>query len=194
MDVFKINVKFFAEADSFGPEEFVPVLHSWIQGQKVPDHLLVDVANYAHVFNGPGTVLVAHEANFYVDRFGGRLGLTYSRKQPAPGGFRDRLRQAIATALQACAELEQDPRLAGRLKFRTGEIQVRLNDRLLAPNTAESWAAVRPEIEAVAKDLYRGPVTVEHAGDPRALLEARVKATSSASAVDLLSRIAAAVS
>ena len=34
----------------------------------VPDHLLIDVADYAHVPNGPGTVLVAHEANIHIDR------------------------------------------------------------------------------------------------------------------------------
>src|SRR5678815_1415872 len=94
MDVHKIHIKFFAsEPVQVEQAEFVPVFHSWIQIQSVPDHTLIDVADYAHVKDGPGILLVANEANFYADWIGGRFGLTYQRKHPAPGDFKDRLRQ-----------------------------------------------------------------------------------------------------
>src|SRR5258707_1083897 len=74
MDVFKINIKLFAESDNFGPTEFVPIFHHWIQNQSLPNHLLIDVADYAHVPAGPGTLIVASEANIHMDRGENRLG------------------------------------------------------------------------------------------------------------------------
>src|SRR5437762_11773460 len=117
MDSHKIAVKFFAdlapEASGQNEVHFVPIFHSWIQTQAVPDHLLVDVADYAHVHHGPGAVLIAHEANFSTDNTDGRLGLMYVRKQPAAGSFAERVRQALVAALEGCKRLEDDPNVAG---------------------------------------------------------------------------------
>src|SRR5215216_2280933 len=78
METHKIIVKFFVEdASRIRGEQFVPIFHSWIQQQAIPGHLLIDVADYQHVSGGPGTVLVAHEANFSMDGEEGRLGLLY---------------------------------------------------------------------------------------------------------------------
>ena len=74
MDAHKISVKFFVDRPwAVQGHEFVPVFHSWIQLKTVPDHMLIDVADYSHVKDGPGTLLVAHEANIYLDRFDGML-------------------------------------------------------------------------------------------------------------------------
>jgi hypothetical protein len=190
----KISVKFYAESDAnLGAHEFVPIFHSWIQNNSVPEHVLVDVADYAHVHNGPGTLLVAHEANFYADRIDGRLGLTYSRKQAAPAAatFVDRLRQAVQAALEACVRLEDDPRLAGKIKFGTGEMTIHLPDRLLAPNTMETYSQVRGDIEKVAGDLYgAGNFDVEHVLSEKLPFEVRVIATASLpDASSLLNRL-----
>src|SRR3954462_10668180 len=131
MQPYKIGVKFFVDdPTAIDPHAFVPVFHSWIQQHAVADHMLIDVADYEHVHNGPGTVLVAHEANFYTDRTDGRLGLTYSRKWPGGGSVQERLRQAYAAVLDGCRRLESDPSLAGKVTFRTDESVVKINDRL----------------------------------------------------------------
>src|SRR5205814_1119849 len=114
------------------------------------DHLLIDVADYKHVPEGPGTVLVSHEANIYTDQGEGRLGLLYFRKQPFAGAatFAERLRATFRDALEACNLLEEEPALHGRVRFRTDELLFRVYDRLLAPNTDETFAEVKPELEA----------------------------------------------
>jgi hypothetical protein len=182
MTAHKISVKFYLDNDAgLGAHEFVPIFHSWIQNRAVPEHLLVDVSDYAHVHNGPGTLLVAHEANFYADRIDGRLGLTYARKHAAPAAanFVDRLRQAVTAALEACVRLEDDPHLASRVKFGTGEMTIRIPDRLLAPNTMETYQQVRGDIERVAADLYgAGNFDVEHVLSEKLPFEVRVIASS----------------
>ena len=193
MDAYKINVKFFArEPRQVAPHEFVPIFHSWIQIQDVPEHTLIDVADYAHVQDGPGILLVAHEANFYADSVGGRLGFTYQRKHPFEGSFSDRLRQAIIAALEGCQRLELDPRLSGKIAFRTDEVVVQLNDRLLAPNTAETFEQVRPELDKVFSEMYGAPIRLEHRPSARELFEVRAKPERSAATVtDLLNRLSA---
>jgi hypothetical protein len=177
MDVFKIAVKIFASADSgkFPPDQFVPIFHHWIQDQSVEGHRLIDVADYGHVANGPGTVLVSSEANFYTDRAENRLGLLYSRKLPMDGSFQDRLRGAIREALKAAGKLEADPLMSGKLKFKTDELLIRLNDRLLAPPGEETVAASRDDVRAVAERFFGSSVQIEPGFTPLTLVEFRIR-------------------
>lgn len=191
MDSHKLAVKFFVEHPSAlkTDDDFVPVFHRWIQSRSVPEHQLIDVADYAHVKDGPGTVLVAHEANFHADLGSGRLGLLYVRKQPLSGtDFAGRLRQAFAYALDACMRLEDEESLRGRIRFRTEEAIVRVYDRLHAPNTAQTFAAIRPELERVARDLYQGDVQLSHQPDAQSLFEATIRAAQPVPLKTLLER------
>jgi len=172
MSTHKIGVKFFVkEATTVAGDAFVPVFHRWIQQQAVPDHLLVDVADYAHVHDGPGTLLIAHEGNFAMDRDEGRLGLLYQRKQPLAGDFAQRLRLVVAIARDACRRLECDLSLEA-IKFRTDQLLIRLNDRLAAPNTNETLQQHRRDLEAVAAEtLGVRAVTLQRPDDPRSLFQ-----------------------
>jgi hypothetical protein len=166
--------------------KLVPVFQSWIQMHAVEDHLAIDVADYEHVPDGPGTVLVTHEANFALDSTGGRPGLLYQRKQPLPGAFGQRLAPIFRAALQAAARLQENPGLA----FRTDEIAFRIADRLLAPNTPETFAAVTPELENFLRKLLGStPFQLEHRPSPRTLFEVTINSTTSASVSDLLAKL-----
>src|SRR4051812_22645553 len=92
MNAQKLAVKLFLQDPSQAHGlKLLPVFQQWIQFHAMDEHLMIDVADYDHVPDGPGTVLVSHEANLYVDHLGGRPGLTYQRKQPLPGPFADRV-------------------------------------------------------------------------------------------------------
>ncbi len=176
-DPYKIIVKLYAAADPFKPADFVPVFHRWIQDHALPGHLLIDVADYAHVPQGPGTLLVCSEANVHMDRSDGRLALAYVRKRPLADAMNigQVFEQVFASALTAASLMERDPSLGGRLRFDTGEVVVRFNDRLLAPNTPEAVADFQPHVSAFAEKLFGRPVTVTpHGGSPNQLLEFRI--------------------
>jgi hypothetical protein len=187
METHKIIVKFFVEdASRIRGEQFVPIFHGWIQQQAIPEHLLIDVADYQHVSGGPGTVLVAHEANFSTDREDGKLGLMYSRKQPAAGEFVDRLKQAFRACLQGCARLESD----SSLRFKTNECIVRLNDRLLAPNNSATYSAVEPHLRQLVDQLYPNADThLEHRPHPNRLFEVQIKSSAAPGLSTLLQRL-----
>ncbi|MGA2500110.1 MAG: hypothetical protein ABSH20_20420 [Tepidisphaeraceae bacterium] len=184
----KLSVKLFLQ-HPLVLEEVVPVFHGWIQRQAVPGHLLIDVANYAHVEAGPGVALVAHEANFYLDLFAARPGLTYQRKQPAPGTFADRLHQAFADAISAAARLEEEPLLNGKPKFHTDSFTLKIPDRLLAPNTDGTLAVLRPELESFATRLFGPNTTLTRYGEARDLFELEIRPASGVPLSTLLSRL-----
>jgi hypothetical protein len=155
----------------------IPVFHRWIQ-DRVRDELLIDVADYRHVHHGPGVLLVAHEANYSLDQADGRLGLLYARKSGVEGDTQAKLRQAFGAALSACRTLEQEEPFRGKLRFDAGECEVAVNDRLLAPNTDETWAALKPELERFFGTIYgAGGFALERHGEPRDLFRVRVKAS-----------------
>jgi len=85
MELQKVVVKFFAaDPASVKLDEFIPVFHRWIQKHAV-DGMLIDVADYGHLPQGPGVVLVAHEADYFMDTMEGPLGLLYNRKASSSG-------------------------------------------------------------------------------------------------------------
>ena len=102
METSKLNIKFYlADPDAVKLEE-VRSRFSFVDSDpRAADHMLIDVADYGHVPQGPGVVLVAHEANIYLDRLDGRTGLTYSPSSR----WTDHLPSVSARhcrALQAC--------------------------------------------------------------------------------------------
>ena len=149
MELQRIGIKLFVESSAPVPvREFIPIFHTWIQKQAIEDHLLIDVHNYSHIHNGPGILLVAAEGNFSMDMADGRMGLLYYRKTPGNG-----LIPVLKTALEACKLLESEPTLAGRFRFRTDEMLLVANDRLLAPNNDQAFAELKPELTAALKTV-----------------------------------------
>lgn len=193
MDATKLQVKVFASAhEGVTPEAFIPIFHEWIKNHVLTE-LMIDVANYAHVPKGPGVVLIGHNFDTFIDESEGRFGVLHNRKRgtPPPG---ERLADAVRRALHAASLLEAEPALAGKLRFSTGELLVRVNDRLAAPNTDATFAALAPEIEALGTKLFAGPVKLRRAGDAKSLFGVSVTGTPASDLAALLGRLGGAPS
>jgi hypothetical protein len=128
------------------PAKSVDVFHQWVARQVMPGVLLIDVAELLHVPNGPGVIAVGVEADFALDHTGGSWGVLYRRKTILGGANQDRILQAIASAAQTALRLQEAfPRA---LNLSRTEFDLIVNDRGIAPNMAETYAAATPEIEA----------------------------------------------
>jgi hypothetical protein len=150
----------------FDPGAAIAVFHGWVREQ-VCEELLVDVADYRHVPGGPAVLLVGHQADYALDAAPPGLGLRYQRKAALPGDNPARLAQALRAALRAALRLAAEPALAG-LAFALDGLRVVVNDRLLVPNTAQSAAALLPELEAwFAAQLGHEEFSLVWDGDPR---------------------------
>ena len=129
MELYKFGIRFRISNAAAKPlTDFIAVFQGWIQKQALAGHLLVDVHDYSHVPNGPGILLVAHEANLSLGE--SPRSLTYVRKQPA----------SLAETLTAARAVAQLLTAEQGVQFAAGQLEVLANDRLLAPNTAAGAA------------------------------------------------------
>ncbi len=186
MDAQKLQLKIFVTPDSaraIEPEAFIPVFHQWIRGHVLPE-LVIDVANYGHVPEGPGVVLIGHASDYFMDCGEGRLGLLCNRKRAAPAPA-DRLADLARRTLHAAALLESDPALSGKLRFSTREWLFRINDRLAAPNDDTTFASAAPELEALARRIFEGPFELSRVGGPKDLFSVRMTSAASPTGTSL---------
>jgi hypothetical protein len=196
MNCVKIELKlFFDDASDVELEAFIPVFHRWIQAQDWED-TLIDVADYRHVPNGPGVILVAHDAQYAIDTSDGRVGLLYSRRRETHASHQDirsmtqRLGSVVRSALTTCQRLEAEATLLPPLRFRGNEWLLRCNDRLAAPNTAQTYEALKECLEPVLAQLYPGaPPQVERVEDPATCLSVSIKADDGPDVETLISRL-----
>ena len=166
MELQKLNVKIFAEPPHRAAlADFIDVFHGWIQAT---DGIYHDVADYTHMQDGAGVLLVADDANVSIDESENRRGLLFSQKRPLKGSNHEKLVTVVRAALENCRRLEEEPRLKGSIKFTGNELSVAINDRLRAPNTEETFNELRADIAAVAERLFPGAAfSVDRVPDPR---------------------------
>lgn len=177
MKLHRIQVKAFVrDASRIDLSALVPIFHKWIRTDAIDD-LLIDVANYEHVPNGPGIVLIAHEGDYALDQSSGRVGLQYTRKRDVPGTTAEALDVALRRLFAAARLLEEDESLNESYQFRTDEVEIRFLDRLQIPNRPESLDVVRDAVENVMKGFYGvSELDVERIeDDPRLPFAVRVK-------------------
>ena len=189
VDIHKIDIKFYMdEGGELEPETWFRTFNSWISDTS--DEVLVDVTDYSHVHAGPVTLLVGHDANYSIDNTDEMPGLLYQRKGRLEGSLSDRLRSVFAAALKACGRLEADPLVEGRVKFRGDEVLLIVNDRLRAPNTEETFGAIRPDLVELLKKLFSGAeYALERDPDPKHRFGLRVKVSGSFEIDNLLENI-----
>jgi hypothetical protein len=149
----RVVVKLYASEPGIPDNAFVPIFHQWIRERALP-LVLLDVADYTHVPESPGVMLISYETAFALDRSDGRFGLSAQQRRPMHddpiGGIAATLRQALAVA----ERLEKDRRVRGRLEFDRASFCVEANDRLRAPNTASGFDAMESLVRRGVERVY----------------------------------------
>ena len=178
-DFSRVCVKVYAhEGHDLGNEAelLVPIYHEWIRDGAL-DLVMLDVADYSHVPDGPGVMLVTHELNFAMDRSDGRLGLLAHRRIDFDGTGVEAVADTLVRALDFAGRLERDARLQGKLAFDPAALRIEANDRLQAPNSDEGYAAFEPLVREAVNRAFPGRVaTVSRVGnDPRDRLATEVR-------------------
>ncbi len=188
----RISVKIFSSEPETGVDldPFIPLFHRVIQ-QGSLEGLLVDVADYIHVPNGPGVVLVGHDADYGIDSVGGRTGLLTVRKRAGEQPLEELLVDTLRRALAVAKIIEEDA--SAKLRFDYGSMEIQVLDRLAFANDDAGFAAARPAIEAVVARALGDDASVIRSGDddPRKALAFAVSAPGVADVKTLLDRLGA---
>ena len=184
---FRTQVKFFLDTTRpIDEARFTGVFQRWIQEQLLGE-LLIDVADYRHVFEGPGTVLIGHESDYTIDSRNGRLGLLYTRKRQTTENTATQLRTSLQRVYKAADLLEHEAAFSPALKFNISEIEVRFVDRLNFQNTPQTFDSIKDEVTTVLGEFYgAAALQVEQVqADPRELFALRVTAGGVSALADL---------
>jgi hypothetical protein len=186
----RIAVKFPVSPDPKAPvdlEPFIGLYHRFIQQGRL-EGLLLDVADYAHVPDGPGIVLIGHDVDYALDLQGGSAGLLTVRKRYADLSTADVLRDTLSRALGAVEAIEEDGSTG--VSFSTASVTVQCFDRLRTPNTDDGYEALRKAVEPVADVLY-GACEIDraHTDDARRPLALTLRSGDAADAATLIARL-----
>ncbi len=151
----KIAIKLYARAGTeFAPAELIPLLHGWIQKRSV-EGTLIDVADYSHVPDGPGLMLIAYEGVYSFEAGSGAPGLVYSnRRGLEDGDLGSRVKSSMRLALAACEQYGRDADASDGGVFPGSSWELISNDRLLAPATDLTYDELEPVVSKVCEELY----------------------------------------
>ena len=167
-NVRRLCAKLYANgAEEIKDDVFVALFHEWIQQRALPS-VLLDVADYTHVPDGPGVILVGHATTFALDRGDGRFGLLAQRRRP-DSDARSAIASVVRELLEVATRLEADERLEGALVFDRSVLRIDVNDRLHARNTDASFEELAPLARDVVAEVLGGSaLAVERIeNDPR---------------------------
>lgn len=151
MELQKFGVKLFLDASSsYSSKHFIPIFHSWIQHNLISDHLLIDVADYSHMIDGPGIILIAHEGHFSLDQENYQPGMMYMRKTKLEGTFIDRFNQVLSIVIDAANRIQKND-TNQNIQFIKNSFRFISNDRLYAENNINNQNLLKKEIQRALK-------------------------------------------
>jgi len=132
-------------------ESFVPLFHNWIQEDRIPNHVMVDVVDYKHIPDGPGIMLIAHEGHFSLDFEDNELGLLYMRKTPLGDNMAETLSGIQEILDFAVGLIKIDSSMGEKIEF-SDEYQLISNDRFKFPKNTESEQELMRVVSGVFND------------------------------------------
>jgi len=146
----RIAIKIPAASGSVDAHHFIELFHRFIQQGSV-EGLLIDVADYAHVPNGPSVLLVGDEVDYAIDETSGQAGLLTVRKragdQPIEELFADTLRKALVLL----AAVDEDGRTG--MRFDPATLRVQVFDRAVAGNSDADFESLEKKLGAAAEQV-----------------------------------------
>lgn len=153
----KLQVKVLAKGfDRALAPKVIVAFHRWIT-ERALGEVLIDVADYRHVYQGPGITLVGLESTYHLDESDGQPGLVCFRRRNF-ASQRGALIDALERTFTACALLERDLSMEGRL-FDAGTLEVNIADRTVGSFGASSPSS--PSVGSNAKTFALDTFEVE---------------------------------
>ena len=149
----RLSAKFFTvDNQAVDLTELVAIYQRWIQ-QHTVEGLLIDAADYKHVPEGPGVLLIGHEGDYAIDLKDDRYGMRYIRKWETADTLTESLALVFRLAAIASQKMSNEASLGG-VEFDFHQVEFQLIDRLKFPNTPETFAAIQDEVSTFLQTVY----------------------------------------
>ncbi len=153
-DLQRIDLKVFADAPpDLNLDPFLAIFGRWRHDAENPAQW-VDLADYAHMLDGPGVIIVGKQGNFGVNLYEPGPGLLYVGKKDYQGPNDHRILEVFRRHLALATALLAEPDYPPELKVQSGSWELAINDRLNFPNHAGTDQLLRPAIESALNKLF----------------------------------------
>lgn len=154
MDIQRINVRIALKAPAnqdMGP--ILAIFAAWRHDEGAPEEWL-DMADYAHVPDGPLAMIVGKQGNLVYDLERGEPTLLYRNKAALEGSIEQRVIESIRRAVGLAERLVKEPTFPSSTSVQPHNIHVAISDRVSAPNTEATAKALRGPIEAALAQVH----------------------------------------
>lgn len=168
--------------------DLVLFFHRLIQ-EKALRETCVDVTDYSHVPEGPGVMLICHEAHYALERVSGSLALRCATKRGAEGDAAARIRRILGKTLALAKLAESHEALGGRVRFDMSQATLWIEDRLVAPNTEATFAALAPVLGETLTAVWGASPVLSRAGWPKERFQVDIAFPLAPSIEELLGRL-----
>jgi len=166
-DLQRIDVKLLAEAPANLPlDPFLAIFGRWRREEDESDW--IDLADYAHMVQGAGIMLIGKQGSFSVNEDAPGIGLLYSGRKDFQGPSQKRVAEAFRRCLRLTKPLLSEPEYPKELRPLPGAWEIFINDRLNFPNNDETDKLLRGPIKAAMDALFgAGAYSMERDNDPQ---------------------------
>jgi hypothetical protein len=148
-DLQRVCLKILTDAPaSLNLDPFLAIFSRWRTDAADPAQW-VDLADYAHMPQGPGVMLIGHRCNFSFDLGTQGPGILYCSKKGLEGSLENRLRTVFREGFLRSQRLAAEPEFPAGVHLRAGALELTFNDRLETPNTESIDGILRPAARAV---------------------------------------------
>ncbi|MCA9565286.1 MAG: hypothetical protein KC561_17430 [Myxococcales bacterium] len=155
MDLQRINAKVLVGAGAdFDVSPILHVFSRWRHEDSVYDWL--DLADYAHVPEGPLAMIVGETGNFVFDAELESPGFLYRNKKGLTGTVEERLKQTLARLVDLLSDMAKAPEFGNALDLSIQRLVVTINDRVNFPNSDQTDSAVGAGFKAALHTLFEG--------------------------------------
>ena len=149
-------------------ESLIPLFHDWIRNNVMDDHLMIDVADYRHVPNGPGVMLIAHEAHLSVERLGGDPGLCYQSKKDVLNEASAQFEMALRHVAKAASRFISGDS-SSSFQFSKRKFILLSTSRLELKNTKEAFEKISNDVLVMLEKVFgHNEFSLKQQGDSRA--------------------------
>lgn len=189
-DLQRIDLKVMARAPEPPPlDPILTVFDRWRREEDAPSDW-VDLADYAHMPQGPGVMMAGKREHFVVDTNEPGLGVMVQTRKDLDGAVEERFLEAFRRHLTLAVRLVGEPEWPQAIQVESGKWLVAVNDRLHFPNDDETDADLKTGLVAALDRLFgEGAYTLSRDDNPRRRYGYVVEASSAPDLGELLQRL-----
>lgn len=175
-DLQRIDLKVFLDApDGASYDPILTTFDRWRKETDAPQDW-VDLADYAHMKQGPAVMMAGKRDNFLVDTNEPGPGVVVQTRKDLSGSLEDRFSEAFRRHFELAQRLTSEAEWPSGLSVRGGDWQIAINDRLGFPNNDATDAELRSAVTAVLDKLFPDGYNLERESNPQSRFGYRVTA------------------